>query len=60
MNEEIQQQVLNTIEKIEANVGNQTELDMLWGEVKSLFLSEIDKLPNLPSSNNKNLNKQFK
>ena len=51
MNEDIQQQVLNTIEKIEANVGNQTELDMLWGDVKNLFLSEMDKLPILPSSN---------
>ena len=37
MNEEIQQQVLNTIEKIEANVGNQTELDMLWGMLRIYF-----------------------
>ena len=58
MSPEIQEQVLLTISKLENNVSNQGEIDILWSEVKSLFLNELSLLPNLPSSTfKKSMNK---
>ena len=45
------QLVNQTIDKLELFVKNQTDMNNLYVEVKSLFLSEMDKLPNLPSTN---------
>ena len=42
--------VNQTIEKLELLVLNQSKMDDLYSDIKSLFLLEIDKLPNLPST----------
>ena len=58
MNEHIFQQIQVTINRIENNCNNQLELDALWNDIKSLFLTEMSKLPDLPTSNfNKTQNK---
>ena len=60
MSEEISQHVLNTINRLETGRKNQTEIDRLWGEIKMLFLNEMSKLPDLPTSSNKKSNRSFK
>ena len=60
MSDEIFQQVLFTIQHLETTVNNQNEINVLWGEVKTLFLSEMAKLPNLPSSNVKSNKNKFR
>ena len=45
---------------MENAVNDQHHLDQLWGEIKGLLLSELESLPDLPLSNNKNQNKLFK
>ena len=37
----------DTIVRIEANVNNQDEIDDIYASVKSIFVSEIDKLPDV-------------
>ena len=60
MSEEIHQQVLDTITRIE-NIGKtQTEIDSLWTEIKNLFLNEMKTLPDLPTSGNKKMKKKFR
>ena len=55
MSDEITNQVLETIRRLEFVDKNQQEIDNLWGEIKDLFLNEMSKLPDLPTSmNNKN------
>ena len=47
-------QLINcTIEKIEANVKCQTEIDYIYSNVKSIFVSEIDKLPEIQTASSK-------
>ena len=58
MSGETQNLVLETIAKLEHNVKTQTEIDRLWGEVKNIFLTEMSKLPDLPTSNKKHNNKK--
>ena len=53
MSEEIHQQVLETISRIENVNKTQTEIDSLWTEIKNLFLNEMETLPDLPTSGNK-------
>ena len=60
MSEDIFLQVQSTIERIENAINNQAEIDDLWTEIKNLFLFEMAKLPNLPTSNVKNTNKKFR
>ena len=60
MSQETKRQVQETILKLETGINNQNELDRLWGEVKSLLLNELGSLPDLPTSNSKQNNKQFK
>ena len=60
MSDEIRAAIMSTIEKIESLEQNQSGIDTLWGDVKSLFLNEMNKLPDLPQSNNKNLNKMLR
>ena len=50
MSPEIHAEVLLTIAKLENNITNQSEIDLLWAEIKTLFLNELNSLPNLPSS----------
>ena len=60
MTDEIHGQVLETITKIENVLQTQISIDQLWSEIKSLFILQLDKLPTLPSSNNKKQNKLFR
>ena len=60
MSDEVHQQVLNTIGKIETTLRNQSKIDTFWGEMKHLFLSEMAKLPDLPNSQNKNAKNKFR
>ena len=60
MSDEIRASIMSTIERIESLEQNQSGIDTLWGDVKSLFLNEMNKLPDLPQSNNKNLNKMLR
>ena len=53
-------QVLRTIDKIENCAKNQTEINKLWADVKTLFSEELKTLPCLPISNNKKCKKQFR
>ena len=47
-------QLINcAIEKIEANVKCQTEIDYIYSNVKSIFVSEIDKLPEIQTASSK-------
>ena len=48
MTDEIQQQVLQTINNIENAQSTQLEINKLWSEIKSLFSQELDKLPSVP------------
>ena len=59
MSEEIYSAVRDTISRIEAGIDNQSQVNMLWSNIKSLFLGEIEQLPNLPTSKNKNMKKNF-
>ena len=60
MSIEMNTQVENTILKLETVVQNQCKLDQAWSGVKSLLISELDSLPDLPTSNNKKQNHKFK
>ena len=60
MSQEIRLQVQETILKLENAINCQTELDRLWCEVKCLLLNELGSLPDLPTSNFKKQNSQFK
>ena len=47
-------------EELENIVQNQSNLDDLWISVKNLLLNELDTIPDLPKSNQKKQNKQFR
>ena len=51
--EETVQLVQQSILKLETFSQNQTSLDDIYCEIKSIFLSEIEKLPNISTSNSK-------
>ena len=59
MSQEISNKVQETILKLENRIENQNELDILWCEIKSLLLNELNSLLDLPTSNSKRKNKQF-
>ena len=60
MSDKIRAEVDATILKLENAANDQHQLDNLWVEIKALLLNEIDTLPDLPVSNNKNQNKLFR
>jgi hypothetical protein len=60
MRDETRQLVLDTIAKLETASKNQAEINSLWLEVKTLFLDEMGSLPNIPSSNCKKMNRNFR
>ena len=60
MTDEIRQEVLQTINKIENAQSSQQEINQLWSEIKSLFLKELDKLPSRPTTNNKKQNRLYR
>ena len=50
---------LETIGKLENQVDSKAEIDSLWSDIKQIFLSELNKLPDLPVSTNKKQNRRF-
>ena len=60
LSDEIRQQVIQTIEKLE-NVGDhQLEIDNCWAEIKNLFKNELKTLPEMPKSGFKKNNGKFR
>ena len=53
MSNEIRVKVFDTINKIERSQATHCEINKLWSEIKTLFLSELEKLPSIPVSFNK-------
>ena len=51
MSQETLELVLATITKLQTIVDTNEELDVLWAEVKNIFVSEMSKLPDIPRSN---------
>ena len=60
MSEEIKNAVQQTILRLENLNKNQTEINQLWAEIKSLFLNEMENLPDLPSGLDKKLRQSFR
>ena len=60
MSQETLQQVIQTISKLENIVDTKDEINSLWNEVKNIFLTEMNTLPNIPTSKFKKQNKKFK
>ena len=50
MSQETLELVLQTISKLQNIVDTKGEIDLLWSEVKGIFLSEMSKLPDIPRS----------
>ena len=42
--------VNSTIVRIESNLHNQGEIDSIYSDIKSIFATEMEKLPNIPTS----------
>ena len=57
---DIHTQVLETISKIESSLQNQTKIDELWSEIRQIFIQELNKLPDIPSSFSKKSGRQFR
>ena len=60
LSDEVHIQVLEAIDKIENALKSQNEIDRTWSQIKELFLSELNQLPDLPQSQNKKSNSNFK
>ena len=60
MSDESKVQVESKILRLENIVQNQSNVDDLWISVKNLLLNELDTIPDLPKSNQKKQNKQFR
>ena len=60
MSQEKLELVLATINKLQNIVDTKEELDVLWAEVKNIFVSEMSKLPDIPRSNSKKQNRKFR
>ena len=59
MSNETLELVLQAITRLENKVNTKKEIDNLWTEVKKIFMSEMDKLPDIPRSVKRKLNKKF-
>ena len=53
MSEEIRSQIENTILRLENVVQDQTQLYLIWSDVKTVLINELNSLPSIPNSNNK-------
>ena len=60
MSEDINNAVIKTISRLETLSKNQREINQLWAEIKYLFLNEMERLPDLPSGQNKKLRQSFR
>ena len=60
MGQETLELVLQTISKLQNIVDTKDEIDLLWNEVKQIFLSEMSKLPDIPRSDFNKQNRKFR
>ena len=60
MSEETRLLVVDTIARLENQIENQGEINRLWKEIKQLFLNEMEKLPDIPTSNSKKMKRNFR
>ena len=51
MSQEVLQQVLMTISKLENIVDTKDEINLLWAEIKAIFQNELNTLPDILNSN---------
>ena len=60
MSQETLELVLSTISRLQTAVDTKEEIDLLWAEVKNVFISEMSNLPDIPKSNFKKENRKFR
>ena len=60
MSQETLQLVLATITNLQTQISTKEEINRLWAEVKSIFINEMNKLPDIFRSVNKKLNRKFR
>jgi hypothetical protein len=60
MTNEINEQVLQAIERIESTLKTQNNINILRGKNKNLFINQLEKLPTLPAPGNKKQKKLFR
>ena len=60
LSKEIQQQVLQTIQKIESASKHQGDIDRYWSEIKNIFLKELNTLPVISRSGVKKDNSKLR
>ena len=60
MTNEINEQVIHTIERIENSLKTQNDIDLLWSEIKTMFTEQLEKLPTLPATGNKKQKQLFR
>ena len=60
MGQETLELVLKTIYKLENIVNTKEEINVLWTDVKNIFLAEMSNLPDIPCSRNKKQNRKFR
>ena len=60
MSRETLELVLATISRLQTTVDTKEEINRLWIEVKEIFITEMNKLPDIPRSSSKKLNRKFR
>ena len=60
MSDEVLEQVLQAISKLENEVNTKEEINQRWTEVKQIILSEMNNLPAVSRSSFKNQNRKFR
>ena len=60
LSDEIRQQVIQTIERLENAGKHQLEIDNCWAEIKNLFKNELNTLPEISKSGFKKNNGKFR
>ena len=59
MSQDTLELVLVTISKLQTQINTKEEINRLWAEVKNVFISEMNKLPDIFRSAHKKQNKKF-
>ena len=60
MSSETLELVLCTITQLQYKVDTKREIDDTWTKVKQIFMTEMNKLPDIPSSNLKKQKRKFR
>ena len=60
MSDETLELVLSAIAMLECKVDTKKEIDDTWAKVKEIFMTEMSKLPDIPSSKFKKQNRKFR